>query len=340
MATTDPLTGLVNRRAFERRLEEALEATQGGARHVLCYLDLDRFRVVNDEAGTHLAGDAMLCEVATLIKDAVGESDVVGRLGGDEFGILLAGCPLENARQIVDDVVRAVTDHRFVWKDKTFSIGVNIGLVEVTAASSSTEDLVHAADSACCLAKNQDSHVHVYSARDEADARQRGEILWLQLLQSALKDDRFELHAKPIVHPSAQQAGGTDLEILLRLKDGKGNSFAPAEFMGVAEHHRLMPLVDRWVVQTSLTLLTRGAIRLAPDRRLCINLSGQALGDASFLGFVVDGLDRTGVATNRVCFIVPEGALSPDMDSAQAFVRELRSRGCTFVASPVGGQSV
>jgi EAL domain-containing protein (putative c-di-GMP-specific phosphodiesterase class I) len=148
--------------------------------------------------------------------------------------------------------------------------------------------------------------VHVYSARDEADARHRGEILWLQLLQSALKDDRFELHAQPIMHASADAPeGGPGLEILLRLKDDKGVAIAPAEFMRAAERYRLMPHVDRWVVQTSLTLLARGAIRLAPDRSLCINLSGQTLGDGAFLEFVVDCLEHRHCA-GRICFEVPK----------------------------------
>ena len=134
-ASHDALTGLVNRREFERRLEEALESAHATAvRHVLCYLDLDRFKAVNDECG-HVAGDGMLREVAALIKDAVRDSDTVGRLGGDEFGILLVGCPLEKARQIADDVVRKVGDYRFVWKDKIFNIGVSIGLVEMSRES-------------------------------------------------------------------------------------------------------------------------------------------------------------------------------------------------------------
>jgi diguanylate cyclase (GGDEF)-like protein/PAS domain S-box-containing protein len=335
-ASHDALTGLVNRREFERRLEEALEATRGGARHVLCYLDLDRFKAVNDECG-HVAGDSMLREVAALIKDAVRDSDTVGRLGGDEFAILLAGCPLEKARQIADDVVRAVNDHRFVWKDKIFGIGVSVGLVEMTVESTSIEDLLHAADSSCYVAKKQGSHVHVYSARDEADARQRGEILWLQLLQSALKDDRFELHAQPIMHASADtQHGGPGLEILLRLKDDKGVSIAPAEFMRAAERYRLMPHVDRWVVQTSLTLLARGAIRLAPERSLCINLSGQTLGDGAFLEFVVDCLDRTGIAPNRVCFEVTENSVITNIEHARRFIGVLHGMGCQFALDDFG----
>jgi len=334
-ASHDALTGLVNRREFERRLQEALESTSGGARHVLCYLDLDRFKAVNDECG-HVAGDNMLREIAALIKDAVRDSDTVGRLGGDEFGILLAGCPLEKARQIGDDVVRAVNDHRFVWKDKIFNVGVSVGLVEMTNESSSIEDIMHAADSACYVAKNQGGRVHVYSAKDEADARQRGEILWLQLLQSALKENRFELHAQPIVRVTEHGEGGPGLEVLLRLKDDKGVFVAPSDFMRAAERYRLMPHVDRWVVQTALTALARGAVRLAPDRSLCINLAGQTLGDAGFLEFVVDCLDRTGIAPDRICFEVTENSVITNIEHARRFIGVLHGMGCHFALDDFG----
>ena len=198
---------------------------------MLCYLDLDRFKAVNDECG-HVAGDSMLREVAALIKDAVRDSDTVGRLGGDEFGVLLVGCPLEKARQIADDVVRAVADYRFVWKDKIFNIGVSVGLVEVSRESGSLEDMIGAADSACYVAKKQGGHVHVYSARDEASARQRGEIHWLQQLQSALKDGRFELHAQPIVAVDTQASLGPGLEVLLRLRDESGTLVAAVGIHG------------------------------------------------------------------------------------------------------------
>ncbi|HLS81900.1 MAG TPA: diguanylate cyclase, partial [Steroidobacter sp.] len=167
-ASHDALTGLINRREFERRLEEALSiAHTQDAKHVLCYLDLDRFKAVNDSCG-HMAGDGMLREVAALIKDTVRDSDTVGRLGGDEFGMLLIGCPLDKARQIADDVVHKVNDYRFVWKDKIFNIGVSVGLIEISRESGAPEEVMSAADSACYVAKKQGSHVHVYSARDEA----------------------------------------------------------------------------------------------------------------------------------------------------------------------------
>lgn len=335
-ASHDALTGLVNRREFENRLQEALESAQaGGHRHVLCFLDLDRFKAVNDECG-HTAGDNMLREVAALIKDAVRDSDTVGRLGGDEFGILLVGCPLEKARQIADDVVRAVADYRFVWKDKIFNIGVSVGLVEISRESGSIEDAISAADSACYVAKKQGGHVHVYSARDEAAARSRGEIHWLQQLQAALKDGRFELHAQPIVPVDPAGTSGPALEVLLRLKDEDGVAVTPAEFMRAAERYRLMPHVDRWVVQTALAALGRGAVRLQPGRSLCINLSGQTLGDSAFLEFVVDCLDRTAVAPDRICFEVTENSVITNIEHARRFIGVLHGMGCQFALDDFG----
>jgi diguanylate cyclase (GGDEF)-like protein/PAS domain S-box-containing protein len=336
-ASHDALTGLVNRREFERRLEEALAvAHTQEARHVLCYLDLDRFKVVNDSSG-HMAGDGMLREVAALIKETVRDSDTVGRLGGDEFGLLLVGCPLEKARQIADDVVHKVNDYRFVWKDKIFNIGVSVGLIEISRESGAPDEVMSAADSACYVAKKHGNHVHVYSARDEAVARHRGEIQWLQRLQSALKDNRFELMAQPIVATAPADAQGPALEVLLRLQDdGVPGGISPVEFLRAAERYRLMSDVDRWVVQTALTALGRGGIRLPPNRSLAINLSGQTLGDPQFLEFVVDVVDRTGVAPTQLCFEVTENSVITNIEHAQRFIGVLHGMGCQFALDDFG----
>jgi diguanylate cyclase (GGDEF)-like protein/PAS domain S-box-containing protein len=336
-ASHDALTGLVNRREFERRLEEALElAHTTSARHVLCYLDLDRFKLVNDSCG-HMAGDGMLREVAALIKETVRDSDTVGRLGGDEFGLLLTGCPLDKARQIADDVVRKIGDYRFVWKDKIFNIGVSVGLIEISRESGAADELMSAADSACYVAKKQGSHVHVYSARDEAVARHRGEIQWLQRLQSALKENRFELMAQPIVATAAAPTGGPALEVLLRLQDDTvPGGISPVEFVRAAERYRLMSDVDRWVVQTALTALGRGGIRLPEQRSLAINLSGQTIGDPQFLEFVVDTLDRTGVSPNQLTFEVTENSVITNIEHAQRFIGVLHGMGCHFALDDFG----
>jgi diguanylate cyclase (GGDEF)-like protein/PAS domain S-box-containing protein len=337
-ASHDALTGLVNRREFERRLQEALDAARAGqTSHVMCYLDLDRFKVVNDSCG-HLAGDSMLREVAALLKDAVRDSDTVGRIGGDEFGLLLVGCPLEKARQISDDVCRSVGDYRFVWKDKIFNIGVSIGLVEIGRESGTVEEVMGAADSAGYVAKQQGNHVHVYSLRDEAVARHRGEIHWLQKLQSALKENRFELYSQVIEPANAHTANGTGpaFEVLVRLKDESGQAVSPSEFLRAAERYRLMSLVDRWVVQTTLAALGRGALNIDANHSVAINISGQTLGDMQFLEFVVDTFDRTGVQPSQVCFEVTENSVITNLEHARRFIGVLHGMGCKFALDDFG----
>jgi diguanylate cyclase (GGDEF)-like protein/PAS domain S-box-containing protein len=336
-ATHDALTGLVNRREFERRLEEATESGhRGEGQHVLCYLDLDRFKVVNDTSG-HLAGDSMLREVAKVLRDAVRDSDTVARMGGDEFGVLLIGCPLEKARQIADDVCRAVGDYRFVWKDKIFNIGVSVGLVEISRESGTLEELLAAADSACYVAKKQGSgRVAVYSARDEALARHTGEIQWLQRLQGALKENRFQLYHQPIVPAYGNDGSGPAMEVLVRLQDEAGHEVPPSEFLRAAERYRLMGLVDRWVVQTTLAALGRGAIAIPANRGVAINISGETLGDLQFLEFVVECLDSTGVAPAQVCFEISESAVVANLDHARRFVGVLHGMGCQFALDDFG----
>jgi len=337
-ASHDALTGLVNRREFERRLQEAMDLAQtGDAAHALCYLDLDRFKVVNDTCG-HTAGDNMLREVASIIKEAVRDSDTVGRIGGDEFALLLVGCPLEKARQIADDVVRSVNDYRFVWKDKIFNIGVSIGLVEIGRGGGAIEDLMNSADSACYVAKKQGGlHVHVYSAREEANARHSGEIHWLQRLQGALRDNKFELYYQPIVHARPGAVRGPGLEVFVRMEGERGQPAAPpAEFLRAAERYRLMPHVDRWVVQAVLSALGRGGLKLPEGRSVAINIAGQTLGDVEFLEFVVDCFDHTGASPADICFEVTESSVVANLDHARRFIAVLHGMGCEFALDDFG----
>jgi diguanylate cyclase (GGDEF)-like protein/PAS domain S-box-containing protein len=334
-ATHDALTGLVNRREFERRLQEAMDvAHRGDGSHVLCYLDLDHFKIINDTSG-HLAGDAMLREAAKILRDAVRDSDTVARIGGDEFGMLLVGCPLEKARQIADTVHREVSDFRFVWKDKVFNVGVSIGLVEITRDSGSMEETMAAADSACYVAKRQGGHVAVYSARDEAFARQTGEFHWLQVLQAALRDGQFELYCQQIQASYGANDEGPAMEVLVRLRTG-GQELSPADFVHAAERYRLMGHVDRWVVQNTLTALGRGAIALAPKRSIAINISGQTLADGQFLEFVVDCFDSTGANPAQICFEISENAVVANLEHVHRFVGVLHGMGCRFALDDFG----
>jgi diguanylate cyclase (GGDEF)-like protein/PAS domain S-box-containing protein len=336
-ATHDPLTGLVNRGEFERRLDEAMDTAHSEeAVHMLFYMDLDRFKAVNDSCG-HMAGDNMLREVAALIRDQVRESDFVGRLGGDEFGALLIGCPIDKARQIANDICTAVADYRFVWKDKIFNIGVSIGLVEISHASGTLQDVMSAADSACYMAKQSGrGQVHVYSARDEAVARERGDIQWLRHLTTALHEDSFELAVQPIIAMRGRAESGPAVEVLIRLDDGLGRATGSAEFLRPAERYQMMPQIDRWVINAALAAISGGEIKLPAHRSCAINLSGQTLGDESFLGFVVDALDRSGVVPAAICFEVTEAAILSNVQHAQRFIEVLHGIGCEFSLDDFG----
>jgi diguanylate cyclase (GGDEF)-like protein len=335
-ATHDPLTGLVNRREFERRLDEAMDTAHAEeAVHMLFYMDLDRFKAVNDSCG-HQAGDNLLREIASLIKEQVRDSDFVGRLGGDEFGALLIGCPIEKARQIAADVCNAVANYRFVWKDKIFNIGISVGLVEISHISGTLQDVISAADSACYVAKQEGrGRVHVYSARDESIARERGDIQWLRKLQTALHEDRFALALQPIIAMSGGERGPA-VEVLIRLPDDRGRTADTAEFLRPAERYQLMPQIDRWVVQAALNAISAGEIKLANQRSCAINLSGQTLGDESFLSFVVETLDHSGVAPASICFEVTETAILSNVQHAQRFIEVLHGIGCEFSLDDFG----
>jgi len=336
-ASHDALTGLVNRTEFERRLGTALDSARGeGVGHVVCYLDLDRFKVVNDTGG-HIAGDNLLREVAGLLKQRVRDSDTVARVGGDEFAMLLAGCPLDKARQIADDVCQAVANHQFAWQDHRFDVGVSLGLVEVGKDSGSAESVLSAADSACYVAKQQGrGRVHVYSTRDEVTARERGEIQWLQRLQRALKENGFELYVQPIVAMGGRNRNGPAAEVLLRMRDESGAAILPVHFLASAERYQLMSHIDRWVVQATLTAIAGGAPHLPAGRTCNINLSAQTLGDDDFLEFVVDVLDHTGVSPERICFEVRESAVVSQLDQAQRFIAVLHGIGCRFALDNFG----
>ena len=336
-ASHDALTGLLNRREFEQRLDAALHPRPDDATgDVLCYLDLDRFKPVNDTCG-HVAGDKLLRQIAKLIRDKVRDSDSVARLGGDEFGLLLSACPLSKARQIADDVCNVVEDHRFVWRDQIFGVSVSIGLVQIGPHSGSVEDALSAADSACYVAKQRGrARVHVYSAKDEALARQRGEIAWLQLLQSALKEDAFDLVAQPIVAAGRSDRGGPACELLLRLPNRDGGAVTPRDFGESAKRYHLMPRIDRWVLTRTLQAIDEGILRLPEGRRCTVNLSGQTMGDPSFLEFVVDSLDNSSVTGEQLCFEVTETSVIANLDYTRRFIDVLHGLNCHFALDDFG----
>ncbi|MDY7091928.1 MAG: EAL domain-containing protein [Acidobacteriota bacterium] len=339
MATRDRLTGLLNREEFERRLGLALEdARERGGEHVLCYLDLDEFKLVNDVCG-HPVGDEMLRQVADILRRSVRARDALARLGGDEFGILLQDCERRRARTQIHEVRQALRQFRFPWGDHRFETGASIGMVPVTAEFETLGELLAAADGACYIAKERGrAQVHEYRPGDAAFAERYGEMQWVQLIHRALEEDCLTLYSQPIELLTG--TGELLSEVFLRMVGSNGEIIAPGEFIQAAERYRLVSSIDRWVVRTALETLARaqssGTTGPLVERTYTINISGQSLGEEGFLEDVVAALRTSGVPPQRVCFELTETSAIGNLGHARLFFSVLRDLGCRFILDDFG----
>jgi diguanylate cyclase (GGDEF)-like protein/PAS domain S-box-containing protein len=336
-AAHDSLTGLINRREFELRLGNALATAHSGSEHVLLYLDLDQFKVVNDTCG-HTAGDQLLKQITSLIRGLVRSSDTVARLGGDEFGVLLENCSLERATEIADDMRAAIRSYRFVAKDAAFEIGASIGLVAIDSSSESIEALMSAADVACYSAKDLGrNRVHVYE--QGAAPERHAEMQWVSRVTRAIDEDRLELYFQPIVPIGDNPDRRGHYELLVRMRDENGRMVPPNAFIPAAERYNMMPMVDRWVITQVLEKLVYRP-QEGDDGRdgylLAINLSGTSLNDDKFLEFVIGAIDEHQPAPGTICFEITETAAIQRLERAAHFMHELKSRGCEFSLDDFG----
>jgi len=335
-ATHDPLTGLINRGEFERQAEAALQdAHQSGSCHALCYLDLDQFKIVNDTCG-HRAGDELLRQATTRIQREVPANGIVGRLGGDEYGVLLTGSREAHAERVAQRVRDSLREFRFIWDKVSFEVGVSIGIAPIRADTGNIAEVFSAADMACYVAKDRGrGQIHIHRADDLDHARRRGEMQWSPRIVSALEEDRFVLYFQKIVPLSRSGiAGGSHGEILLRLLDGDGNIVPPGRFLPAAERYRHMHDIDRWVVHRTLSSM-RGRAP-AENGFFSINLSGQSLGSEGFLDFIKHEIHYSGINPRRLCFEITETAAIANLSDATRFIAELREIGCRFALDDFG----
>jgi diguanylate cyclase (GGDEF)-like protein len=334
-ATHDSLTGLINRREFERRLTETLqEVNLDDSHHALLYLDLDQFKIVNDTCG-HIAGDALLQQLHLAIQDRIRQNDSLGRLGGDEFGVLLKHCSLDNALRVADNLRQAVQDFLFTWEGKSFSVGVSIGAVGIDRNSGGISNLLSAADAACYIAKERGrNRVQLYKQTDEDLARQYGDMLWISRLTDALKNDKFQLYCQPMVSLSSTAAEPNHYEILLRLQDQDGNLAPPGAFIPAAERFDLIALLDRWVVDHVFDCMQQCGH--SQGLRLSINLSGKSLGDKSLLEHIESRVKNGDVEGHEICFEITESAAVTSLSAARHFIATLKVLGCRFSLDDFG----
>ena len=335
-ASHDQLTGLVNRYAFDNELHVLLESVKRGEQTgVMCFIDMDRFKLVNDSCG-HPAGDRLLKEVAGIFARHLTENELLARIGGDEFCIIFSNQTLKAVTAKLDEIIRAVSEYRFIYEDRLFYVGASIGVISIDQNSGSAAELIQAADNACYQAKYQGRNRYVVHQPDGCGSGLNKESSVLHALQRAIQHGLFELHSQSIVPMHKEEQALEHYEILLRLPDGNGGLISPALFIPLAERHGLMNQVDGWVVDRTLSVLEAHPAHLERLGKVAINLSGLTLGDPSRLAGIVDRVMRSTVPAHKICFEITETAAVTNINAARHFIETLRSKGCLFALDDFG----
>jgi diguanylate cyclase (GGDEF)-like protein/PAS domain S-box-containing protein len=335
-ATHDSLTGLANRSQFDNYIKLAVaSAHTDSVQHALCYLDLDQFKVVNDTCG-HLAGDELLRQLGDVLKKNIRRHDFVARLGGDEFGILMHDCSLSEAFAACEKLRDIVRDFHFAWENRSFTVGVSIGISEITMTSSTAVDLLKEADAACYAAKDRGrNRVHVFRPDDEELAMRQGEMQWVERIQQGLAQDRFCLYGQPIVAIGHQEEG-LHFETLVRYRDDNGRIIPPGAFLPAAERYGLATALDRWVIRNLFEWMAKKERFLKKLAVCSVNLSGVSLSDENMLAFIYDQFEIWRIPAHKICFEVTETAAIANLSYATNFINQLRNKGCSFSLDDFG----
>lgn len=323
-ARHDPLTGLLNRREFEIKVEQSLKLYSEGTSHALCVMDLDRFKIVNDTMG-HAAGDELLRQISKRIKSVLRKTDLFARIGGDEFALFLSNVGTSEATKISEKILNVVREYQFLWGDKAFRIGASIGLVDAPAQTSNYENLYHAADTACYMAKHEGrDRTHVVSYDDENVTEKREQTQWVSKINDALEDDRFTLYAQDIVPLSDNPELKPHKEVLIRMLSEEGDVIPPMAFIPPAERYNLMPKLDNWVVKNVIRQVKSDS----SDTVYAVNLSGQSMADNKFTAEVLEIIDQSNINNQRLCFEITETAAISNLENAREFLSNLQELGC------------
>ncbi|MDG6777219.1 EAL domain-containing protein [Thiomicrorhabdus sp. zzn3] len=332
-ALHDSLTNLYNRQAFETRIEDLIQNTleNPGKQHVLIYLDLDQFKIVNDTVG-HSAGDELLKQVATLFSEQVRDSDLLARLGGDEFAILLANCNTENALRVATQILKQLEEYRFTWENRAFDIGASVGIASIRNGVNKAT-VMSQADMACYLAKDQGrNRIHVFSEDDQSSTQEISQLDWVSRIKQAIEEERFILYAQEIV-PLQKTTDKRCYEILVRLRSEDGKLITPNQFLPAAERFNLMGMLDAYIIEHAIQWLSehRHAIE-----RLNLNISGQSLDSEKFNDRLLELLKAYSPINHQLCFEITETAAITHMSASISFLNSVKNSGCQLALDDFG----
>jgi diguanylate cyclase (GGDEF)-like protein/PAS domain S-box-containing protein len=340
-ASHDTLTGLANREEFSERLNMLIDSIRKvpGRQHALIYLDLDQFKIINDTCG-HAAGDQLLIQTTSIIKTLIRNSDTCGRLGSDEFGILLENSTLEQALFIANRIHKTLKENKLLWESRNYTITSSIGLVMISDQDSSIHSILAAADDACNIAKDEGGNrIKVYDTSENLFAKRRGEMEWISRITKALEEDRFRLYFQPIVPLAAGKGYKAKCELLIRMVDEGNNIIPPSDFIASAERYNLMGALDRWVIRSSIQAYKWMEETLDSKKKydiFSINLSATSLADDNIFTYIMSQFSEYGVAPASFCFEITETAAIGNITKAMNFIHKLKDAGSTFALDDFG----
>lgn len=335
-ATHDALTGLLNRREFERLLALAMESARTQERsHTLAYLDLDNFKIINDTYG-HEAGDELLRQITQRMRASLQERDLLARIGGDEFALLMEDRETGQARALAQNILETIQSGDFLWKHWRLRMSTCIGLAPIHPDAGDVTTIMREADAACFAAKDLGpGSVHEHGEQDLRINLRRDEMNWAEQLRAALAEDRIEIHVQPIVYLD-DPSGPCGYECLLRLRTRAGELILPGQFMDAANRYGLIRDLDQRALDLLLAFMAQAGSELKPMRWIAVNLSATSLTHPKYAAMVSTALDESGVDTSKLCFEITETSVISNLSQAKYFIHELQKRGCSFALDDFG----
>jgi diguanylate cyclase (GGDEF)-like protein/PAS domain S-box-containing protein len=333
----DELTGLVNRVELLRRLDEAVEqGAREGVDHTLCLLDIDQFRVINDTSG-HVTGDRFLCALGRRLGSLLGPTDIIARVGGDEFALFLKGIKAVDARSLAERIRSVIESFRLDTGKERIGVTVSIGLVPIESGASSVTEVMTQADAACYSAKQLGGNaVYLFKSDDEVVERHYGEAKWASKIQQALDSDLFEFFAQEIVPTRSGSSERISLELLLRMRKTDGSHFPNSMMISAVEEFHYGLRVDTWVIEHAFRLLAETGVDKGYARTFCINVSGQSLAQGAFFNHVLDRFRYYGIPPSLICFEITETAAIGNIEMAGQFFTAMRELGCRLALDDFG----
>ena len=333
----DALTGLINRREFENAVAQAIDdAKISNGQHALCYIDLDKFGVINNSCG-YEGGDALLREIAGLIKKRLGENSVLSRFNGDEFGILLCGYNTDQALEFAENILHDLNEFRFVWEDKRLSVAMSIGLISIRGHGQAVSKVLQNAESSCGVAKEIGGHrVQVYHEGHARLNKRSAEVQWAAKIDKALDNDALHLRCQRIMPLATDDSYHDHYEILLGMTDDLGEQSSLQEFIRAAENYKRMADIDRWVIKTAFKWIADNRTRLDHVSSFSINLSGHSLNDLGLMEFVMKQMRKTNVPIGKICFEITETLGIANLSDASDFIKRFKTTGCKFSLDDFG----